>query len=235
MDGNGRWAEARGLARAEGHLAGTRAVVRTVENAFRAGVEYVTLYAFSSENWRRPPEEIRALLAIMLKFLEEREAVFLKNEIRLETLGDLSPFPQEVRDAIAAVKAKTEKFSARTVVVALNYGARAEALRAAERYAEDVRLGRVAAGTPLDWERFSGYLWTSGIPDPDLVVRTSGESRLSNFLMLQSAYAELYFTDVPWPDFGEAELNAALAFYASRERRFGKTSSQLRAESETRS
>ena len=231
MDGNGRWAEARGLARAEGHLAGTRAVVRTVENAFRAGVEYVTLYAFSSENWRRPPEEIRALMAIMLRFLDEQEAVFLKNGIRLETLGDLSPFPQDVRDAIAAVKAKTEKFSARTVVVALNYGARAETLRAAERYAEDVRLGRVAAGMPLDWERFSGYLWTAGIPDPDLVVRTSGESRLSNFLMLQSAYAELYFTDVPWPDFGEAELRDAFAFYASRERRFGKTSSQIRAES----
>lgn len=142
-------------------------------------------------------------------------------------------FHQEVRDAIASVKAKTEKFSSRTVVVALNYGSRAEVLRAAEKYAEDVRLGRVAAGSTLDWKRFSDYLWTAGFPDPDLVVRTSGESRLSNFLMLQSAYAELYFTDVPWPDFGDAELRGALAFYASRERRFGRTSSQIRTESET--
>lgn len=226
MDGNGRWAEARGLARTEGHVAGTQAVIRTVENAFRAGVEYITLYAFSSENWNRPAEEIRALMEILIRFLAEQEAVFLKNEIRLETIGDLGAFPQNVRDAIEAEKAKTANFSARTVIVALNYGSRAEILRAAKNYAEDVRRGNAAE--PLDWEHFCRYLWTADIPDPDLIVRTSGESRLSNFLMLQGAYAELYFTDTLWPDFDSAALDAAFEFYATRERRFGKTSAQLK-------
>lgn len=228
MDGNGRWAEMRGKARAEGHFAGTQTVIRTVENTFRAGVEYITLYAFSSENWNRPQAEIDALMGLLLKFLAEHEPVFIENQIRLRTIGDLSAFPQEVCRAIEGVKAKTEHFTSRTVVVALNYGSRAEILRAATLYATALKDGKISADTPLDWERFSQFFWTDGIPDPDLIIRTSGESRLSNFLLLQGAYAELYFTDVLWPDFDKKDLDCALEFFASRERRFGKTSAQIR-------
>lgn len=227
MDGNGRWAESRGKARSEGHLAGTEAVIRTVENAFRTGIQCVTLYAFSSENWNRPAEEIQALMGLMLRFLAEQKNLFIENKIRLRTIGDLSPFPKAIREAVEAVKAETAAFSEHTVAVALNYGARDEVLRAARLYAADVRSGKLSGDTAPSWEQFSGYLWTDGMPDPDLIVRTSGEIRLSNFLLLQAAYAELYFTDVLWPDFGKAELDKALAFYASRERRFGKTSAQL--------
>lgn len=227
MDGNGRWAESRGKPRAEGHLAGTQAVIRTVENAFRAGIQFVTLYAFSSENWNRPPEEIQALMSLMLRFLAEQKNLFLENKIRLRTIGDLAPFPQEIRDAVEDVKRETESFTEHTVSVALNYGSRSEVLRAVLNYAADVRRGKIAASEALSWEQFSAYLWTDGIPDPDLIIRTSGEIRLSNFLLLQAAYSELYFTDVLWPDFDKDELNKALEFYASRERRFGKTSAQI--------
>ena len=226
MDGNGRWAKARGLSRSEGHLAGTQAVIEVVENAFRRGVKFITLYAFSSENWRRPQAEIDGLMRILLSFLAEQEERFLKNEIRMRTIGDLSAFPQEVRDAISAIAEKTKNFPARTVAIALNYGSRDEILRAAQLYAKDVSDGNADAETP-SWETFSKYLYTAEMPDPDLVVRTSGEIRLSNFLLMQSAYAELYFTEKMWPDFDSAELDAALAFYASRERRFGKTGEQL--------
>lgn len=227
MDGNGRWAESRGKARSEGHLAGTQAVIRTVENAFRAGVKFVTLYAFSSENWNRPAEEIQALMSLMLRFLADQQSLFIKNKIRLRTIGDLSPFPQEIRDAVEHVKSATENFEEHTVSVALNYGARDEVLRAVRNYAADVQSGKISGDSVPAWDEFSNYLWTAGIPDPDLIVRTSGEIRLSNFLLLQAAYAELYFTHVLWPDFDKDELNKALDFYASRERRFGKTSAQL--------
>lgn len=230
MDGNGRWAEARGKARSEGHFAGTQAVIRTVENAFRAGVKFVTLYAFSSENWNRPPEEIRALMSLMLRFLAEQKNLFIENKIRLRTIGDLSPFPQEIREAIEAVKKETAQFTEYTVSVALNYGARDEVLRAVHNYVTDIQSGKADANATPDWKQFSAYLWTAEIPDPDLIVRTSGELRLSNFLLLQAAYAELYFTDVLWPDFDKAELDKALEFYASRERRFGRTSAQVQSE-----
>lgn len=228
MDGNGRWAEKQGKTRSDGHFAGTQAVIRTVENTFRAGVEFITLYAFSTENWNRPKAEIDALMALMLKFLVEQESVFIDNKIRLRTIGDLNAFPQDVRDAIESVKNKTQEFKRHTVVVALNYGARSEVLQAAERYAETLRNGEISTKTPLDWTTFSRFLWTTDIPDPDLIIRTSGESRLSNFLLLQGAYAELYFTEALWPDFDEAELEKALDFFASRERRFGKTSAQIK-------
>lgn len=228
MDGNGRWAEKQGKTRPDGHLAGTQAVIRTVENTFRAGVEFITLYAFSTENWNRPKAEIDALMALMLKFLVEQESVFIDNRIRLQTIGDLDAFPPDVRKAIESVKAKTRKFTRHTVVVALNYGARSEILQAAERYAEALRGGKISTETPLNWETFSQFLWTADIPDPDLIIRTSGESRLSNFLLLQGAYAELYFTEALWPDFDEAELKKAFDFFASRERRFGKTSAQIK-------
>lgn len=229
MDGNGRWAEMRGKPRSDGHFAGTQAVIRTVENTFRAGVEFITLYAFSSENWNRPQAEIDALMGLMLKFLTEHESVFVKNRIRLRTIGDLSAFPKTVQEAIERVKKQTESFGERSVVVALNYGSRTEILQAAARYAEAVKNGKFSADTPPDWENFSQFFWTADIPDPDLIIRTSGESRLSNFLLLQGAYAELYFTETLWPDFDKKDLEQALQFFASRERRFGKTSAQIRA------
>lgn len=226
MDGNGRWAKARGKPRSEGHLAGTEAVIRVVEDAFKHGVKFLTFYAFSSENWNRPQAEIDGLMKLLLTFLAEQEARFLKNKIRLLTIGDLMAFPQDVQDAVAGTIEKTKNFQEHTVIIALNYGSRAEVLRAAERYATDVRAGTLPTGTP-DWSVFSKYFYTANVPDPDLVVRTSGEIRLSNFLLLQAAYAELYFTDVMWPDFTGTELENALSFFATRERRFGKTGEQI--------
>lgn len=226
MDGNGRWAKARGLDRAQGHLAGTQAVLKVVTHAFQRGVKYVTLYAFSSENWKRPQSEIDALMSLLVKFLQEQESLFLDNQIRLETIGDLSALPQDAQKAIEKLKLKTAIFSEHTVVVALNYSARNEILRAANAYAAAVAAGTQVA--PLaNWNDFSAFLYTANFPDPDLIVRTSGEIRLSNFLLAQAAYAELYFTRVLWPDFNEKELDAALVFYVSRERRFGKISEQI--------
>lgn len=226
MDGNGRWAKARGLARAEGHLRGTQTVIEIVEEAFRLGVSTVTLYAFSVENRNRPPEEIAALMALLKTFIGEYLPVLLKNEIRLRVIGDLAWFPAEHVATIENALAQTKNFRARTLVVALNYSSRDELLRAVAAYAKDVAGGNVPAGTP-DWATFSAYLDTAEIPDPDLIVRTSGELRLSNFLLLQSAYSELYFCEKPWPDFSARDLRKALADYASRERRFGKTGEQI--------
>ncbi|MCR5183318.1 MAG: di-trans,poly-cis-decaprenylcistransferase [Opitutales bacterium] len=226
MDGNGRWAKARGQERVQGHFAGTQAVIKVVKHAFERGVKYVTLYAFSTENWKRPAAEIDALMSLLVRFLQEHENLFLDNKIRLETIGDLSALPEQVRAGIADLKEKTADFEERTVVVALNYSSRNEILNAAKNYAAAVAAGTESSGTP-DWPTFSKYLYTEAIPDPDLIVRTSGELRLSNFLLVQAAYAELYFTRVLWPDFDERELDAALIFYASRERRFGKISEQI--------
>ncbi len=230
MDGNGRWAEARGESRAAGHRAGTETVMRVVQAAAKSGVTFLTLYAFSSENWNRPESEISALFEILLTFIGERESEFVEKKIRLRTIGDLSAFPPRVREAVEKVKKETENFTEHCVVVALNYGSRLEVLRAVQRLSADLAAGKLASA-PADWAGFSKYLDTDGIPDPDLIIRTSGEYRLSNFLMLQGAYAELYFTDVLWPDFSEKEWAAALEFYSTRERRFGKTSAQIRSDS----
>ncbi len=230
MDGNGRWAEAQRKVRAEGYHAGTETVIKVVRYAFRTGVKFLTLYAFSSENWNRPKDEISALFEILLKFLDKYENEFVENKICLRTIGDLSAFPQHIQDAIGRVKERTKNFSEHVVVVALNYGSRTEILRAVQKFSATTNTtGRDATAIP-SWEDFSRHLDTAGIPDPDLIVRTSGEFRLSNFLMLQGAYAELYFTDVLWPDFSEKDWDAALEFYAARERRFGKTSAQIRSE-----
>lgn len=227
MDGNGRWAKARGLSRAEGHLRGVRTVIDVVDAAFRFGVEIVTLYAFSTENRTRPAEEVSALMRLLQTFIGEYLPELLKNEVRLRVIGDLSWLPDEPRAAVNDALERTKNFRARTLVVALNYSSRDELLRALGAFAKDVASGAVPAEKP-DWERFSRYLDTRGIPDPDLVVRTSGELRLSNFLLLQSAYSELYFCDALWPDFSAEDLKNALRSYASRERRFGKTGEQIR-------
>lgn len=228
MDGNGRWAKARGLNRFEGHLRGGQTVLDTVEAAFRLGIKTVTLYAFSTENKNRPPEEIAALMGLLRTFIAEHLPLLVENKIRLRIIGDLSWLPSEVAADVDDALKQTENFSERTVVVALNYSSRDEILRAVAKYARDVSANRLPADKP-EWETFSKYLDTADIPDPDLIVRTSGELRLSNFLLLQAAYSELYFCDTYWPDFSADELKKALRHYASRERRFGKTSEQVSA------
>jgi len=227
MDGNGRWARSRGLNRVEGHLRGAQTVLKIVEAAFLRGIQTVTLYAFSTENQNRPQEEISALMALLCKFVEENLSTLFEKGIRLRVIGDTSWLPENAANAVKFALEKTEKNTARTLVVALNYSSRDEVLRAASAFASDVSAGRVPAGKP-DWETFSRYLDTAGISDPDLIVRTSGELRLSNFLMLQGAYSELYFCDALWPDFSVEELDKALADFASRERRFGKTGDQVK-------
>ncbi len=223
MDGNGRWARSRGLPRLEGHL---RVALETVENAFRAGVRVVTLYAFSVENQKRPAEEIAGLMALLKNFLEEYLPTLLKNEIRLRVIGDLEWFPRELSETLGRVEAETAHFPTRVLVVALNYSSRDEVLRAVSAYAKAASAAGTLGEKP-SWDAFSRHLDTAGIPDPDLIVRTSGELRLSNFLLLQAAYSELYFCEVLWPDFSFEELKKALVAYASRERRFGETGEQL--------
>lgn len=227
MDGNGRWAKARGLNRFEGHLRGVKTVMEVVENSFRFGIKTVTLYAFSTENKTRPAEEVSALMNLLKTFIGEYLPDLLKNEVRLRVIGDISWLPAGVGAAVKDAIARTEKFSGRTLVVALNYSSRDEILRAVSAYAKDVAAGTQTAGTP-SWETFANYLDTAGVSDPDLIIRTSGELRLSNFLLLQAAYSEFYFCDTLWPDFSKEDLKKALADYASRERRFGKTGEQIR-------
>lgn len=228
MDGNGRWAQARGLKRVDGHLRGAETVKKIVEAAFRLGIGTVTLYAFSTENRGRPSDEIAALMSLLCRFVDEELAAFLKNGIRLRVIGDTSWLPAEAAAAVRRAVERSRGNTAATLVVALNYSSRDEVLRAAGAFARDVAAGRAPAEKP-SWEKFASYLDTAEIPDPDLIVRTSGELRLSNFLMLQGAYSELYFCETLWPDFSEDDLKKALADYASRERRFGKTGDQLKA------
>lgn len=227
MDGNGRWAKARGLNRFEGHLRGVKTVMEVVENSFRFGIKTVTLYAFSTENQTRPAEEVAALMNLLKTFIGEYLPDLLKNEVRLRVIGDISWLPEDVGAAVKNAVSRTEKFSGHTLVVALNYSSRDEILRAVSAYAKDVAAGTQATGTP-SWETFADYLDTAGLSDPDLIIRTSGELRLSNFLLLQAAYSEFYFCDTLWPDFSKEDLKKALADYASRERRFGKTGEQIR-------
>ncbi len=227
MDGNGRWARKRGLPRIEGHRRGVE-TVRTVTFAARdLGVRQLTLYAFSAENWNRPADEVGALMGLLEYYLKKELETFVRDRVRLRTIGRTDELPPGVRRVLEATVEKTKDFTDYTLVLALNYGARTEVVDAARAYA-----AAVAAGTEKlndgSWTTFSRYLYTAGMPDPDLVIRTSGETRISNFLLMQAAYAELVFTPVLWPDFTKADLAAALAEYASRERRYGLTSEQVK-------
>ena len=230
MDGNGRWAKRRGLPRIEGHRRGARAVRATLTAAFEAGVKYLTLYAFSVENWNRPQDEVGGLMRLLNYFLKQELKTLQKNKIALRTIGRVEALPADVRRELAATIKATAHHTERTLVLALNYGSRSEIADAARAYAGDVASGKQKNDeASASWESFSRYLCTGaqGIPDPDLVIRTSGETRISNFLLMQSAYAEFIFTPVLWPDFGKDELLACLAEYAKRERRFGLTSEQM--------
>jgi undecaprenyl diphosphate synthase len=220
MDGNGRWAAARGLPRLAGHRAGAQAVRRTIEAAISLGVEWLTLYAFSSENWRRSTAEVLDLTGLLRHFLRSEVAELDTAGVRLRIIGDRTRFDRDIQSDLAQAERDTAGNTRLNLVVALSYGARGEIAAAARAAAEAARDGRLDPAE-LDEARFSGFLSTSGIPDPDLIIRTSGEQRLSNFLLWQAAYAELLFLDVLWPDFGPAQFAEALAEYARRERRFG--------------
>jgi undecaprenyl diphosphate synthase len=220
MDGNGRWASARGLPRVAGHRAGAQAVRRTIEAAVQAGVSWLTLYAFSSENWRRPPDEVLELTGLLRHYIRQELNELAKQGVRVRVIGDRGRFDTETRAELDRAEVVTRGNTRLNLNVALSYGARDEIVAAARAAAEAAAAGTLDPAT-LDEARFGRLLFTAGMPDPDLVIRTSGEHRLSNFLLWQSAYAELVFLEVLWPDFGAAELQGALAEYARRERRFG--------------
>ena len=226
LDGNGRWAKARGLDRSEGHRAGALAVREIVTYCREIGLRHLTLYTFSSENWSRPKTEVSALFSLLLEFLKAEVPRMLQQGISLKVFGDVEGLPLAVRTALKLAVKTTAKGGAMDLNLALNYGSRAEIVRAVRRI--------VADGVPADQiseETIASRLYTAGQPDPDLVIRTSGEQRLSNYLLYQIAYAELYFTPVAWPDFTPAEMAKALEAYQSRSRRFGKTQEQVDAES----
>ena len=220
MDGNGRWAQQRGLPRVAGHRAGAEAVRRTMEAAGKHGVEVLTLYAFSSENWRRPAEEISDLTGLLRFYIQKELDALHKEGICLKILGDHTAFEADVARMVDKAVAKTAGNDRMTLAIALNYGSRTEITRAARRLAEEVAAGRLKADE-IDEGRIEAALDTRDLPPLDLLIRTSGEHRLSNFLLWQAAYAELYFTDTLWPDFDGDEMRAALTEYAGRERRYG--------------
>ena len=219
MDGNGRWAKNRGKIRLAGHRAGAETVRRVLDYCKKYGVQYLTLYAFSTENWSRPKAEVTGLMKLLAKFLREKERDLIKDECRFRAIGRRADLPKDLQELIAKVEESTKRFK-RQLIVCLSYGGRAEIADAATRLAEDVRSGKRPAG-PVSEETFASYLYAPDVPDPDLILRTSGEFRLSNFLLWEAAYSELYVTPVLWPDFEEKDFIAALDAFASRSRRFG--------------
>jgi len=221
MDGNGRWAASRGLPRFAGHRAGTEAAERLIRFAGdRLGLRYVTLFAFSSENWSRPRDEVEFLMDLLQEFIEEKQAEFVEAGIRLRVAGDASALPEPLRRTVERVVEATANGEQMHLTVALNYGGRQDVVRACRAVALDVEAGRLGADE-VNEEAIARRLYTAEVPDPDLVVRTSGEYRVSNFLLWQIAYAELYFTDTYWPDFTPHELLRAIASFQERHRRFG--------------
>ena len=228
MDGNGRWAKERGLPRIEGHRQGVEAVKRALNAAQEAGVEITTLYAFSVENWNRPKQEVNALMNLLDLFLARQMNDLIKQKIRFRVIGRYKELPKHIQTHVKKVEAATAHFEEHTLALALNYGARTEVVDAVQSIVRAAQNGKLDPNE-LDYKTFSQHLYTHDLPDPDLIIRTSGESRLSNFLLLQAAYAEIHFTPVLWPDFDETHYQSALVDYASRERRYGKTAEQLQS------
>lgn len=222
MDGNGRWATRRGMKRYEGHRAGVESARAVVRHCRELGVRHLTLYTFSTENWSRPEEEKRVLFDLLVRFLKGELNSLLEQNIRLCILGDMDRFPLMVREALKMVLRKTAHCAAMTLNLALNYGGRDEIL-----YAVQQLVSQGCKPEDITPERFSEALYTHGQPDPELIIRTSGEQRISNFLLWQAAYSEFYFTDTLWPDFTPEELDKALVDFSSRQRRFGKTAAQV--------
>ncbi len=226
MDGNGRWAKQRGTQRIFGHRSAVGAVRKTIEASAELGVKYLTLYAFSTENWNRPKIEVEALMNLLINTINTETESLVKNNILLKTIGDKETLPKAVQKKLNEIIEKTSKCTGLTVILALSYSSRWEIVNAVKQMMFDFSKGKINVDQ-INEESFSEYLNTSGIPDPDLMIRTSGEFRISNFLMWQLAYTELYFTSVLWPDFDKEELYRAIADYQKRERRFGKISEQL--------
>ncbi|PWB79675.1 MAG: di-trans,poly-cis-decaprenylcistransferase [Methylocystaceae bacterium] len=220
MDGNGRWAEARGLPRFEGHRRGVEALRKTVRAAIEFGVDYLTVYSFSVENWSRPPEEVRSLLALLHRFIRNDLAELQANNVRVKVIGARADLTTDIAALLREAEEITAENTGLTLVVAFNYGARQEIAAAARSLAEDVAAGLLRP-SDIDPAAIASRLDTAGIPDPDLIIRTSGEQRLSNFMLWQAAYAEFLFVPVNWPDFDRAAFEAAIADYAHRDRRFG--------------
>lgn len=226
MDGNGRWATERGRERSFGHQAGVDAVRRITSECTRLGVEYLTLYTFSTENWNRPADEISALMGLVLTSLEDE--IFMKNNVRFRVIGDTERLPEAVRQKLRETEQHTKDNTAMTMVVALSYSARWEITQAAKDIAAKVADGTLHADGITE-ETLASHMATAFMPDPELLIRTGGELRISNYLLWQIAYAELYFCDTYWPDFDEHELHRAIASYQGRQRRFGKTEAQVEA------
>jgi undecaprenyl diphosphate synthase len=224
MDGNGRWAEQRGKQRTEGHAKGVEVVRKIMENAVELGIKYLTLYSFSTENWNRPEYEVEALMDLMAKNIEEE--AFIKNHVRLRIIGDMDRIPANVRAKIDHCLEITKDFDRACIVIAFSYSSRWEITRAARLLAENAANGNIIP-SEIDEKTVADYMATSFMPDPELLIRTGGELRLSNFLLWQAAYTELYFCDTYWPDFNKEELCKAIYTYQQRERRFGMTSAQV--------
>ena len=220
MDGNGRWAKQRGLSRLRGHQEGAESVRAIIRACRNAGVKYLTLYAFSVENWVRPRAEIHGLMSLLKRFLRRDERDLHENKVRLRVIGRLGDLPEDIQQELKRVMKATEHYEAGQLILALSYGGRAELSDAVRRIAHRVRDGELKPGN-IDEKTIAAHLYAPDVPDPDLMIRTSGELRISNFLLWQLSYAELYFTDVLWPDFREEQFQQALAEYARRHRRFG--------------
>lgn len=227
MDGNGRWAQQRMLKRIVGHQRGVETVRMVVEQSSRLGIAYLTLFAFSAENWSRPKTEVRALMTLLKKFVAGETARMMKHNIRFNVIGNRDDLPEEINRSLDETITKTAANTGMVLTLALSYGGRQELSRAMQRIAGKVADGSLSADR-IDEALIARHLDTCDLPDPDLLIRTSGEMRISNFLLWQLAYAELYFTEINWPDFTIVELHRALADYQSRERRFGKTGDQIR-------
>lgn len=226
MDGNGRWATSKGLERGEGHREGVRAINRVVEAASKLSIKYLTLYAFSTENWNRPKDEVNGLMDLMVYAISEETENLKKNGVKVVSIGDLDRLPEYASTALKECIFQTREGEKLTLIIALSYSSRWELTNATRKIADDVSKN-VLSIDEISEETISLYLTTRSIPDPDLLIRTGGEKRISNFLLWQCAYAEFYFTDVYWPDFGEIDLSEAIIDFQGRERRYGKISEQI--------
>ena len=220
MDGNGRWAKKRKLPRTMGHKAGVETIRRVLKEADKLGVKYMTLYAFSTENWKRPKDEVNALMKLLIQYLRQEINELHKNGVKINVLGDISKLPLECQKEINSSVVKTENNTGITMNIALNYGGRDEIIRATKLIVEDILSGKIKK-EDIDDKIFEEHLYTKGIPDPDIIIRPSGEQRLSNFLLWQCAYSEFWYSDICWPDFKEEDLRKAIYDFQNRDRRFG--------------
>ena len=219
LDGNGRWARRRGLPRTAGHAAGSENFRKIATYCKNIGVEYLTVYAFSTENWKRPEDEVKTIMRLLRRYLNEAIDTMERDKIRMKIFGDVAGLPQELQELVQKTDEISKHYEGFQANICLNYGGRDEIVHAARRYAADLAAGKVQG--ELSEEQFGGYLYSAGIPDPDLLIRPGGEQRISNFLLWQCAYAEFYFSDVLWPDFGTDELDKAIEAFRRRDRRYG--------------